>query len=181
MDLTEVYIGEIRMWAGTYAPDGWLMCNGGTYAVAQYQALYSLIGNYYGGSAPTSFAVPDLRGRVPVNYGHGPGLTNYYQVGLQNGAKMNALVASNLPPVEVEIPAYNDNATIDTPNPDLCLAKSCSATSSKNTVQIYGDETPNTTINGGNLPGSSTPFSIVQPVLSVCFIMAWDGMYPQRP
>ena len=179
--MPDPYLGEIRMWAGTFAPVGWHFCDGTIFSVGEYTALYSLIGNYYGGSAPTSFALPDLRGRVPINVGQGPGLTNYYQVGIQYGAETSHLTASNLPPASLSIPVYDQNATIDTPDPQLCLAKSNSSTAPAHLIEIYSDQTPNTSIQGGTLPGSSVPFNIRQPLLSVCFIIAMEGVYPTRP
>ena len=177
----EAYLGEIRMWGGTFAPVGWRYCDGTILAVSQYQALFSLIGNYYGGDGRTTFALPDLRGRAPVNFGHGPGLTNYSFVGLKNGSETTTLTAANLPPVEVAIPAYDDRANVNVPSPQLCMGKSCSATAPTQTVEIYSDEMPNTTVGVGSVPGNDAPVGILQPLLSVCFIIAVDGgIFPQR-
>jgi microcystin-dependent protein len=71
----EPYIGEIMMWAGNYAPEGWAYCDGQALSIAQNSPLYALIGTTYGGDGTTRFNLPDLRGRVPVAMGHGPGLT----------------------------------------------------------------------------------------------------------
>ena len=176
----EAYIGEIRMWAGTFAPVGWHLCDGTILPVNGNEALFSLIGAEYGGDGRSSFGLPDLRGRAPVNYGYGPGLTPYPAVGIKAGAEIRSLVASNLPPVSVDIPVYNQDATIDTPSPQLCLAKSDTSTAPAHSIEIYSDQTPNTTIKGGTLPGSSAPIDIVQPLLSVCFIIAMQGIYPSR-
>lgn len=69
-------IAEIRLWAGNFAPVNWAFCDGSLISITQNQALYSLIGNYYGGDGRTNFALPDLRGRVPVGAGMGVGLSN---------------------------------------------------------------------------------------------------------
>lgn len=69
------YIGEIRLFAGTFAPEGWLLCDGAILDIMAYQALYALLGNRYGGNGQTTFGLPDLRGRIPVGQGAGPGLT----------------------------------------------------------------------------------------------------------
>jgi microcystin-dependent protein len=74
----EPYIGEIVLFAGNYAPQGWAFCNGQLLSIAQNQALFSILGTTYGGNGQTTFALPDLRGRVPVQPGQGPGLTNRY-------------------------------------------------------------------------------------------------------
>ena len=176
----EAYLGEIRMWGGTYAPEGWHMCDGSTLPIAQNQALFTLLGDSYGGDGRVTFGLPDLRGRVPINFGEGPGLTDYYQVGIRYGAETSQLMVNNLPPASVDIPAYDGNATSDTPDPELCLATSNSSTAPAHSIEIYSDETPNTSIQGGKLPGSAVPFNIRQPLLSVCFIIATEGIYPQR-
>lgn len=70
------YVGEICMFAGNFAPQGWAFCNGQLLSIASYSALFSLVGTYYGGDGISTFALPDLRGRVPINHGQGAGLTN---------------------------------------------------------------------------------------------------------
>jgi len=73
------FIGEIRMFAGNFAPRGWAKCEGQLLAISQYSALFSILGTTYGGDGRTTFALPDLRGRVPMHYGLGPGLSSYTQ------------------------------------------------------------------------------------------------------
>ena len=80
------FIGEIRMFAGTYAPQSWAFCNGQTLQISENQALYSIIGTTYGGDGRTSFALPDLRGRVPIQPGQGQGLS-IYQLGQKGGTE----------------------------------------------------------------------------------------------
>lgn len=72
---TDPYVGEIAMFAGNFAPNGWAFCNGQLLSIASNNALFALIGTYYGGDGVTTFALPDLRGRVPMHHGTGPGLT----------------------------------------------------------------------------------------------------------
>lgn len=72
---TDPYVGEIAMFAGNFAPNGWAFCNGQLLSIASNNALFALIGTYYGGDGETTFALPDLRGRVPMHHGTGPGLT----------------------------------------------------------------------------------------------------------
>jgi microcystin-dependent protein len=92
------FIGEIRVFAGTYAPDGWFECKGQLLQVSQYQALYAVIGNLYGGSAGTTFALPNLQGRAVVGEGTSSAGTQYVQ-GKQGGAEQSTIPSSaNLPP-----------------------------------------------------------------------------------
>ena len=177
----EAYIGEIRMWGGTFAPEGWLKCDGTILHINEFGPLFALIGNYYGGDGRVTFQLPDLRGRVPINFGRGPGLTNYSEVGIAIGAEETTLATPNLPPASIAIPAYDEDATISTPAPQLCLAKSRASTATQHLIEVYSDQTPNTTIKGGTLPGSNFPINIRQPLLSVCFIIATEGIFPVRP
>lgn len=89
-------IGVVKLFAGNFAPVGWHFCDGSLLPIQQYAALYSLIGNYYGGDGRTNFALPDLRGRVPVGAGLGPGLTQH-NIGEKFGSETNTLQPSNLP------------------------------------------------------------------------------------
>ncbi|CAK0753042.1 hypothetical protein CCP3SC1_2180003 [Gammaproteobacteria bacterium] len=71
-----MYVGEIRVFAGSFAPGGWFLCNGSTVSVSQYQALFALLGTTYGGDGVNTFGLPDLRGRFNIAVGNGPGLTH---------------------------------------------------------------------------------------------------------
>jgi microcystin-dependent protein len=90
----EEYIGIIKIFAGKYAPVGWLFCMGQTLSVQQYQALYSIIGNTYGGTPGVNFALPDLRGRIVVGQGDGPGL---YPIQISETRNISTHGTSNQP------------------------------------------------------------------------------------
>src|SRR5271155_1181943 len=85
------YVGEIRMFGGNFAPEGWLFCDGSLLAISEYTTLFQLIGTTYGGNGQTTFALPDLRGRVPVHQGSG------FVMGQQDGAETVTLTAEQLP------------------------------------------------------------------------------------
>ena len=89
-------IAEIRMFAATFNPRTWLYCNGQIMSIAQNTAMFSLLGTTFGGNGQTTFAIPDLRGRVPVGTGQGPGLPNY-QLGELTGSETKTITAANLP------------------------------------------------------------------------------------
>ena len=82
----EPYIGQIMPFAGNFAPEGWALCDGSLLPISQYDALFSLIGTTYGGDGQTTFALPDLRSRVPIHQGQGPGLSSYV-LGENGGAR----------------------------------------------------------------------------------------------
>jgi microcystin-dependent protein len=94
--MAEAYIGEIRLFAGNYAPEGWLQCNGQTLNINGNEALYTLIGTTYGGDGQTTFKLPNLQGLVVLGRGQGAGLSNY-QLGTTVGAYSVALAQANLP------------------------------------------------------------------------------------
>jgi microcystin-dependent protein len=91
----DAYTGEIRMFAGNYAPQNWMLCDGSLLNITQYSPLYSLIGTIYGGNGSTNFALPDLRGRVPVHAGQLSGSS--FNLGQSSGAEHVVLGQSNLP------------------------------------------------------------------------------------
>src|SRR5436305_2548610 len=94
--MADAYIGEIRMFAGNFAPRGWATCDGQILPIAQNTALFSLLGTQYGGNGQTTFALPDLRGRVPIHYGQGPGLSPY-DIGEAAGTETITLTQNEIP------------------------------------------------------------------------------------
>lgn len=94
--MTEPYIGEIRMFGGSFAPVGWALCDGSLLSTTEYNALFSLLGTIYGGDGRTTFGLPDLRGRIPIHYGDGTGLTNR-NIGSKGGAESITLASNQIP------------------------------------------------------------------------------------
>ena len=92
----EGYIGQIMLVGFNFNPVNWMYCNGAVLAIQQYQALFSLIGTTYGGNGQTTFALPDLRGRAPLGYGQGPGLTDY-RIGSVFGTETVNVTTANMP------------------------------------------------------------------------------------
>src|SRR5688572_18111229 len=90
------FIAIIKMFGGNFAPRGWALCNGQILSIAQNTALFSLLGTTFGGNGQTTFALPDLRGRVPIHPGQGPGLSNY-SLGQQAGTETVTLTINNMP------------------------------------------------------------------------------------
>src|SRR6059058_2346340 len=94
--MTTPFLGEIKVFCGNFAPRGWALCNGQLLSIAQNTALFSLLGTQFGGNGQTNFALPDLRGRVPVHPGQGPGLSDY-AIGQSGGSETTTLLLSNVP------------------------------------------------------------------------------------
>ncbi|MFB9326035.1 phage tail protein [Paenibacillus aurantiacus] len=198
MGKVEAYIGMIMPWSLNWAPVDWLPCDGRELNVQQYQALYSLIGNTYGGTAPRTFKLPDLRGRVPVGMGQQPGGTNYV-ISTVGGTETTALTSNQLPAhnhtvsgtanVSVGAPANTGEPTTNTPAANTSLSKAQDSTAGE--ANIYNTSPPtmmtatmNTTasVSGTTgVAGSGMPFSNVQPYQVINYIICVSGLYPPKP
>ena len=170
----ETFLGEIRMFAGNFAPTGWAFCQGQLLPIAQNQALFSLLGTTYGGDGRTSFALPDLRGRVPVGFGQGPGLSNRV-IGDQFGSE---LVTLNIN----QMPSHNHTVNAVTTEGNQNLPTNSLPANTKALDKEYSDANANTTMKATmvNPTGGNQPFGVSQPSLGVNFIIALQGIYPSR-
>lgn len=196
------YIGQIIMFAGNFAPTNWLFCNGQTLAINQYQALYSIIGNIYGGNGATTFNLPDLRGRVPLHVGqsNAPGATNH-ALAQSTGAETAALSIAQLPShnhsltgttATITLPAQASSSNpADQTNPNGNIpavtqasgkaANSYTTPANANGTLSGGGSVP-VSLSGNTSPtGNGTPVSLMQPSLCVNFIICTQGIYPDRP
>ena len=172
--MADPYIGEIRMFGGNFAPVGWLFCDGSLLSISQYDTLYNLIGTTYGGDGVNNFALPDLRGRLPIHQGQGNGLTNRV-IGESAGAEAVTLLTSQLP-THNHIPVANQGSGgADTPVGNYW---SGSAT----TPQFAPGSQSDTTMNAGTIPptGANAAHENMQPFLAVSFIIASEGIYPTQ-
>lgn len=171
--MSEPFIGEIRMFGFNFAPRGWAMCNGQLLAIAQNTALFSLLGTTYGGNGQTTFALPELRGRVPMHWGQGPGLSPYSQ-GQMGGSETVTLVTTQIPAHSHTVQCSSDDATSG--DPFNCVPSAFPQ-------KIYaGAPTPGrvmnpTMITGG---GSNQPHANIQPYCVVNFCIALEGIFPSR-
>src|ERR1700755_565539 len=94
--MSDTYVGQILVFAGTFAPRGYVLCAGQLLPISQFDVLYNLIGTTYGGDGVSTFAVPDLRSRVPIHQGQGPGLSNYV-IGTASGVENVTLISAQIP------------------------------------------------------------------------------------
>ena len=169
----EPYVGEIALFGGHFAPTGWAHCHGQLLPIADYAALFSLIGTYYGGDGVRTFALPDLRGRVPAGQGQGPGLEPYF-LGQPGGRETVTLLTDNLPPHKHALMGNAVTAGQTAPAPNAVLGPSTNA--------AYSNKTPNVALspNSIGVTGLNWPLSILQPYLALNFIIALKGVYPSR-
>lgn len=175
--MSEPFIGEIRMFTGNFAPTGWALCNGQLLAIAQNSALFSILGTTFGGNGQTTFGLPDLRGRVPMHWGSGPGLTPR-ALGEMSGAETVTLISSQMPAHNHAMIAAGTQATQFSPEGNV---PAVFINQSGQPENLYSG-TPNTTMapQAIGTAGGSQPHQNMQPYLAVTFIIALQGIYPSR-
>lgn len=169
--MPDPFLGEIRCFGFTFAPVGWERCAGQLMQISQYSALFSLLGTVYGGDGSTTFALPDLQGRVPVSFGQGTGLAAYEQ-GQVGGAESVTLTADQLAPHAHPV-AGSTQAT--TKSPVEAVPAFTAAGSSYGTVQ---DAEMSASMIGPSSGGSGHPN--LPPYLVLNWCIATQGVYPSR-
>ncbi|KQR90456.1 hypothetical protein ASG01_15185 [Chryseobacterium sp. Leaf180] len=178
----EAYLGEIRIFAGSFAPQNWAFCDGTLYKIQENEALYSIIGTFYGGDGMSTFAVPDLLGRIAVGTGTGVG-TSTITLGQKGGSETVQLTEAQMPQhthaasATVSFPVYSEGG--DTGSPEGRVPGGLPG--------AYSTQQPDTQLapatNGGKLSptGGGNPIGIIQPVLATNYIICMNGLYPDRP
>lgn len=185
----EEFIGVVKLFAGTFAPRGWQLCNGQLVGVAQNQALFAILGTNYGGNGQTTFGLPDLRGRVAVGWGQGAGLSNY-AIGQVSGTEQVSILQSNMPAhthtatSTLSLKASDVAATVGTPVSGSALAAGKDINT--DAVSMYTSTAPTIPLAGGTvattnaLTGGNLPISILQPTLALTYIICVEGIFPSR-
>lgn len=167
------FIGEIRLVPYNFAPRGWAFCEGQLLPIAQNQALFSLLGTTYGGDGRTTFALPDLRGRVAISEGQGPGLSPRI-LGERGGEQAHTLTFAELPSHSHEAGAHAGNGSAAAPN-GLLPARNPAGT------PAYGHGQDTVLGAGAVLPaGGNQPHNNMQPYLTLHYIIALQGIFPSR-
>jgi microcystin-dependent protein len=171
--VSDPYVGEIRMFGGNFAPAGWAFCDGSLMPISENETLFNLIGTTYGGDGQTTFALPDLRGRVPVHMGSQSGQT--YTIGEEAGVETVTLTVNQLPIHTHAAVGTTDVATTTQPQGEVPASVSAAGT-----VNAYGVLTPLTSLDPSTLAaaGGSQPHENMQPWLCVSFIISLFGIFP---
>jgi microcystin-dependent protein len=178
--MSNPYLGEIRAFSFGFAPKGWSMCNGQTIAISQFTALFSLLGTTYGGNGQTTFALPNLQGRAAVNWGQGPGLSNY-DLGELTGTETVTLTSQQMPQHNHMWAA--DSAVGDAPSPLGNFLAGAKIPTNNVQLATYG------AAGGATVPlaptmlattGNNVGHSNMQPFLVVNFCIAMVGIFPSR-
>ncbi|MWV42039.1 phage tail protein [Paenibacillus sp. HJL G12] len=166
--MSEAYLGEIRMFAGNYAPIGWALCNGQLLNISDNEALYVLLGTTYGGDGRTTFGLPDLQGRIPVHPKTG------YVRGAKAGTETVTLVSNQLP-AHTHIPLATDPIGTETsPTNNVWASRSFST---------YSDSTTTVNMNSAAISsvGGNQPHDNMMPSTTISFIISVQGYFPPQP
>ncbi|MDF7776264.1 tail fiber protein [Sphingomonas sp. AOB5] len=176
--MSNPYLGELRPFAGNFAPRFWALCNGQLLSIAQNNALFALLGTTYGGDGITTFALPDLRGRLALSQGQGPGLTNR-TLGEQSGTETVTLTIQTMPAHTHVVVASANEAASPVPTGRVPAAP-------KNGGKFYlppnvGTQTdaPIGTASIGTA-GGSQPHENLMPILAINYIIALQGIFPSQ-
>ncbi|MES3151816.1 phage tail protein [Sphingomonas faeni] len=179
--MSDAFLGEIRMFGGSYAPVNWALCNGGTLQISDNDALFSLLGTTYGGDGVSTFMLPDLRGRLPIHQGGGPGLTPRV-IGTVGGTETVTLTIPTIPGHIHSVVASTSPGTLDGPTPTALPATPTGGVS----PFLYVVPGSSTVVPGPMAPssigaiGSNMPHSNLMPSQCVTFIIAVGGLFPSR-
>lgn len=167
------YVGEIRMFAGNFAPNGWMFCEGQTMPISENEVLFQLIGTTYGGDGQETFNLPNLASRVPIHMGTGPDGTTY-QIGEMAGTEQETLTVNQIPVHSHPLLASTAIGTSNTASGNV--------TSQSVSVKMYVAEQPTASMNPNAVTpaGGSQPHENTQPFLCINFIISLFGLFPSQ-
>ena len=170
--MAQPYVGEIRMFAGNFAPAGWMFCEGQLLPISENETLFNLIGTTYGGDGQSTFALPDLRSRLPMHMGQGPGITQNYIIAETGGVETVTLTTQQLP---VHNHAFEAtlNAAAGTDPTNQVIAQTSQ-------IHMFTQDVTNRQMNASALApvGGSQPHDNLQPYLCISFIISLFGIFP---
>jgi microcystin-dependent protein len=173
---SEPYLGQILMVGFNFAPRGWAICQGQIMPIAQNTALFSLLGTTYGGDGVDTFALPDLRGRVPIHSGEGNGLQDYI-LGATGGQEVATLTVAQMP-AHTHPMLLGQSALGDSANPTGRIW------ASQSRLEVYSSATPDSMMGGGAISpspsGGGQPYDNRSPYLVVTYIIALEGVFPSQ-
>lgn len=167
--MAQPYVGEIRMFAGNFAPAGWMFCEGQLLPISENETLFNLIGTTYGGDGQSTFALPDLRGRLPLHQGNG------FILAETGGVEEVTLTVGQIPAHSHPMLATTNPATANAPGASVTVATTALAT-----ITPYGTDNPPTNMSPKMVSsvGGSQPHTNFQPYLCVDFIISLFGIFP---
>jgi microcystin-dependent protein len=169
--MAQPYVGEIRIFAGNFAPAGWMFCAGQLLPISEYETLFNLIGTIYGGDGQSTFALPDLRGRLPIHMGTSSSGT--YSIGQQAGTETVTLTLNQIPSHSHAATAQSGGGGQSSPNNGVWA---------NGNDNRYSSNTPTASMNAQNIQntGGSQPHDNLHPYLCVSLIISLFGIFPSQ-
>ena len=169
--MAQPYVGEIRMFAGNFAPVGWQFCEGQLLPISENETLFQLIGTTYGGDGQETFALPNLQSRIPVHAGQGPGISQNYQLAETGGVESVTLTTQQIPVHTHALLGSGAGATTQTPGGNVAAVAA---------AQVYASANSPTQMSNQSVSpiGGSQPHENVQPYLCISFIISLFGVFP---
>ena len=166
--MAQPYVGEIRIFAGNFAPAGWMFCEGQLLPISEYETLFNLIGTTYGGDGQSTFALPDLRGRIPMHFGNG------FTLAEMGGVETVTLTVS-------QIPAHS-HPYLATTNPGTALDPTANVLGASPSITLLRQQAPTVAFSPSAISsvGGSQPHDNFQPYLCVDFIISLFGIFPSQ-
>ncbi|MDP1698305.1 MAG: tail fiber protein [Xanthomonadaceae bacterium] len=173
--MSEPFVGEIRMFGGNYAPQDWALCDGSVLSISQNDVLFALIGTTYGGDGQTTFALPDMRGRLPLHQGVGPGLSTRV-MGQSFGNENVTLIAAQMPSHSHPVVVSTSNAVASTPTDAVPAGQP------GDTLYVTNPTAAASSMNSRVLQsaGNSQPHANTMPFVCVNFIISLTGIFPSQ-
>lgn len=175
--MSQPYVGEIRMFAGSFAPNGWMFCEGQTLPISENETLFNLIGTTYGGDGQETFNLPDLASRIPVHMGTSPQFGTAYQIGEKGGVESVTLSTN-------QIPIHNHIAPTTTTGQVSSGVGSifADASTTQTGARIYTTQATDVQMNNQSLSivGGSQPHDNIQPSLCINYIISLFGIFPTQ-
>ena len=173
--MSEPYIGEIKMFAGNFAPRGYALCNGQLLSIAQNTALFAILGTTYGGDGRVTFGLPNLQSRVPMHWGNGPGLSQHF-IGEMSGTNTVTILNSNMP---THTHTLGCNTASSSTSPENATFSGNARLGQSYASAPSGAAIP-MNIQAVGLTGGNQPHNNLQPYLGLTFIIALQGIFPPR-
>jgi microcystin-dependent protein len=173
--MAQPYIGEIRLFAGNFPPNGWLFCNGQPLAISEYDTLFILIGTMYGGDGQSTFNLPDLQSRIPLHFGQGPGLSNR-NIAETGGAESVTITTQTMPNHTHPMLASQSGGSQTNPGGAVLASQS--------PVIVYKPSAiaPASPMNANSVTpvGGSQPHDNMHPFLCINYIISLFGIFPSQ-
>ena len=166
--MAQPYVGEIRMFAGNFAPAGWMFCDGQLLPISEYETLFNLIGTTYGGDGQSTFALPDLRGRLPLHFGNG------FSLAESGGVETVTLTVSQM--------AAHSHSFLVSSGPGVSNAPGGNVLAASPSTTLYIEDVTDSSLspNSVSAAGGSQPHNNFQPYLCVDFIISLFGIFPSQ-